>query len=133
MNFKTFCKSIMSGMFFPAVFLTFTYSILWSCNITNFKFFPAQFLVMYIPMLFGITNVIHLWVGDSCPIKNYYLRLWVTGGILGVIVSTFGVFVLNIPSVLFNVSGIISYLPLIFLPIIYGAIFRYIINWLNKI
>lgn len=123
----------MSGMLFPVIFMTFTYSVLWYCNVTNIRSFPAQFMVMYIPLLFGLTNFIYVWIGNNCPIKDHNLRLWVTGGMLGLIVSIFGVFIFKIPSLLFNISGVLFYLPLIFLPIIYGAIFRYIIKWLNDL
>lgn len=60
---------------------------------------------MYIPLLFGITNCLYIGIGDNCPIKNSNLRLWVTGGILGLVVSLTDVFVFNIPSLLFNLSG----------------------------
>lgn len=133
MDFRKFCKAFMAGMFFPALFLTLMYTMLYCCSSTNIQTFPAQFFVMYIPVLFGITNCLYKWVGDCCPIKDFNLRLWVTGGILGLIVALFGVFVFNIPSLLFNFSGILVYFPLIFMPIVYGAIFRYIVKWLNTL
>lgn len=133
MNFKNFCKTFMAGMFFPAIFLTIMYTTLYFCTASNIRTFPAQFFAMYIPMLFGLTNCLYKWIGDSCPIKNFNLRLWVTGGILGLIVSMFGVFTFNMPSIIFGFTGLSIYLPIIFLPIVYGAIFRYIIKWLNTL
>lgn len=133
MDFKNFCKAFMSGMVFPAVFLPLAYTALYCCIITNIKDLPVQFIPMYIPLLFGITNCIHLWMSDKCPIKDNNLRLWVTGATLGLIVAILGIFVFDIPHLLFNFSGMLNYLPMVFLPVIYGAIFRYIINWLNAI
>lgn len=133
MTFKYFVKSMMSGMVFPGIFLPLAYTSLYFYESTLIQTNPLQFIPMYIPILFGVTNVIYLWIGDRCPIQDINWRLWVTGASLGLIVALFGVFVFNVPTLIFGLSYGFEYMPLVFLPIIYSVIFRYIIKWLNNI
>ena len=133
MTFKNFIKSMLSGMAFPSIFLPLAYTAIYLYESNIIQANPLQFIPMYIPIFFGITNVIYLWIGDRCPIQNIKWRLWTTGAILGLIVAFLGIFIFNVPTFVFGLSGGFEYLLLIFLPIIYGAIFRYIIKWLNTL
>jgi len=77
--------------------------------------------------------MIYVGVGDHCPVPGINNRLWTTGAILGFLVALIGIFVFRLPTIIFGFTGIIQYLPIILLPIIYGAIFRYIVKWLNRV
>ncbi len=126
-------KSFIAGLAFPAFFLPFFYTFMYFVVGQPIQENPLQFIPLYLPLLFAITNVIYIWIGDRCPIKGINARLWVTGAILGFIVAIIGVFMINIPTLVFGFTGSLRYLPIILMPIIYGAIFRYIIKWLNRL
>jgi len=126
-------KAFLAGLAFPSVFLPFAYSILYIILPNNVPTHPIQFVPLYIPILFGITNMIYVGVGDHCPVPGINNRLWTTGAILGFLVALIGIFVFRLPTIIFGFTGIIQYLPIILLPIIYGAIFRYIVKWLNRV
>jgi len=134
MSFKSICKAQMAGMLFPGILLPIVYLIFSCCDSSGIENIPyLKFVPMFIPLLFGLANVIHIANRSWCPIKNENCRLWCTGGALGVVVSLVGVFVLDVPVLLFGLSGVLEYLPIIIVPIIYGAIFRYIVHWLNSL
>lgn len=131
MKKNIFFKSFIAGLALPAFFLPFFYTFLYFVIGQPVQENPLQFIPLYLPLLFGITNVIYIWIGDRCPITGLNARLFTTGAILGFIVAIIGVFIINIPTLVFGLTGSLRYLPIILVPIIYGIIFRYIIKWLN--
>lgn len=133
MTSKKFIRAFVAGMLFPAVFLPFAYTVLYFLELHTLPREPLQFIPMYIPLLFGITNLLYIRMSDGVPVQNANIGLWVSGAILGFFVAVFGVFVLHLPTIVFGFNNGMAMLPLIILPIIYGAIFRFIVKWLNKI
>lgn len=133
MTNKKLIKAFIAGLTFPAVFLPLAYTFLFIVN-PRIPDEPVQFIPMYIPLLFGLTNMVFIRTCDETSAKKINRCLWLTGGGLGLIVAAVGVFILKIPALIFGTtfSADFQYLPLIVLPIIYGAVFRYIVKWLNK-
>jgi len=130
MSFNQFVKSFIAGMVFPGIFLPLAYTIFYFVRPVPFHENPLQFIPMYIPLLFGIANVISASFAKPQVANG---RLWLTGILLGLIVSIVGVFALNIPALVFGFSDGLKYAPIIFLPIIYGIIFRYFVKWLESV
>jgi hypothetical protein len=116
-------KAFLSGMAFPATILPFLYS-----GIIGFICAKIQSFPMFIPIVFGLWNILR----TKLP-KKYQTNYWLVGGSLGLIASLFGVFVLDIPGVFFGLVSEWRYMPIILIPILYGAIFRYLVKWLDKI
>lgn len=132
MIFQKFLKALIAGMFFPSLFLPVAYSILFAVDARVELSVVAQFVPMFLPIVFGLTNALMVWIGNYCPLKSHSIRLWVTGACLGLLVAAVGIFVLHLPTALFGFTDVFQYAPLIFLPIIYGLIFRYIIHPVNQ-
>lgn len=133
MTFKKLVKAFAAGMLFPAVFLPFAYTVLYVLELHAIPKHPLQFIPMYIPLLFGITNVLYIRLHDGVATQDINLGLWITGAILGFVVAVFGVYALHLPTIVFGFNGGMQFLPLLVLPVVYGAIFRYIVKRLNKI
>jgi len=135
MTLKKFIKAFIAGMAFPAVFLPLAYTCLFFIEHTALRMHSLQFIPMYIPIVFGITNVLFMHISEGLPTKHANKALWAMGGGLGFVVAVLGVFFIQVPTLVFGtlMSNDLAYLPLIILPIVYGAIFRYIIKWLNKL
>lgn len=64
MTFKYSIKCMIAGMAFPSVFLPLAYTALYFYKDVSIQAHPLQFIPMYIPLLFGITNLIYLWIGE---------------------------------------------------------------------
>ncbi len=133
MTFKKFVKTFAAGMLFPAVFLPLVYTVLYVLELHNMPSEPLQFIPMYIPILFGITNVLYMRLQESAATQDINLGFWITGAILGFVVAVFGIYVLHLPVIVFGLSGCMQLLPMLVVPVVYGAIFRYIVKRLNKI
>ena len=131
MTFQQLVKSFIAGITLPSIFLPLAYTLLYILKPQTFQQNPLQFIPMYIPILFGITNIIYHWISHRHLTQHINRKLWITGICLGLIVAVFGIFIFNVPSLVFGLSHGFQYIPLVALPIIYGAIFRFIVKWLN--
>lgn len=127
-----FIKAMLAGMGFPSVVLPLIYTTLYIYNPELIQANPLQFIPMFIPLLFGITNVLCLKMGKHLS-RKMNLRFWAAGAILGFIVAIIGVFILHLPALVFGLTHGFQYFPLISLPIIYGVLFRYVVKELNYI
>jgi hypothetical protein len=122
-----YLKAFIAGLAFPATVFPIIYSVILSVEALS----PLRMLPLYfIPLAWGIWNVLYFAVGKRCPIKNQNYRLWATGAILGFLLALFVVFIFRIP-ILFGFSGIVQYAPLIMITIIYSIIWRYVVKYLN--
>lgn len=132
MTSKKLVKAFLAGLGFPAVFLPLAYTVLFTLEPHAVRMHPLQFIPMYIPIVFGLANILYIRMSAGTPAHSVNTGLWVTGVVLGFLVAVLGVFVLHVPTLIFGVRTTVEYLPLIVLPIVYGIIFRYIVKWLNK-
>ena len=126
-------KAFIAGLVFPATFLPFAYSTLFIMDMGEVRITPLEFFPLFVPIIFGLWNVIYWAIGERCTLKDRNKRLWFTGASLGVVVSLFGVFFLALPQLLFGFTGLMVYSPLLFVPIIYGLMWRYIVKHLNDL
>jgi hypothetical protein len=133
MTLKKLVKAFLAGMAFPALFLPLAYSVLFLLEPRVMRGHSLQFIPMYIPIIFGITNVLYIKMHDGSTGGNVNFSLWVTGACLGLIVALFGVFVLDVPALVFGLNHGLQYAPLVVLPLVYGLIFRFIVKWINKL
>jgi len=133
MDVRDLIKAFISGIAFPAVFLPVAYAVLYYIQPETTQGNPLQFIPLFIPMLFGITNSVSLWIDDRYSVENREWRLWISGACLGLIVAFPGVLIFKVPVLVFGLSHGFEYLPFLILPIVYGAIFRFIVGWLNLV
>ena len=91
MTSKKLVKAFVSGITFPAVFLPLAYTFLYMADHRALTQHPIQFIPMYIPLVWGIANMIHTKVNDEARGKSINKGLWLTGGILGFLVAVFGI------------------------------------------
>lgn len=133
MTVKKFVKAFIAGMALPAVFLPLAYTVLFWSEPQPLKAHPVQFLALYLPLVWGLANVVYVKLSEDSSAKNVNSGMWVTGACLGFIVAVLGVFMLHIPTMIFGEMHGFQFAPLIILPIVYGALFRYVVKWLNKV
>ena len=126
-------RAFIAGLAFPAVLLPVVYLILNQTGLMVAISLPLQFQPLFLPIIFGFWNVLYFAIGRRHPVKAKNSRLWVTGIILGLIVASFVVFVSDLPELIFGITGGSNYLPFIIAPIIYGLIWRYIVNSINNL
>ena len=126
-------RAFIAGLAFPAVLLPVVYLILNQTGLMVAISLPLQFPPLFLPIIFGFWNVLYFAIGRRHPVKAKNSRLWVTGIILGLIVASFVVFVSDLPELIFGITGGSNYLPFIIAPIIYGLIWRYIVNSINNL
>ena len=126
-------KAFIAGLAFPAAAVPILYSIFYFADLGEIRNIPFQFFPLYLPIIFGLWNMIDHLIGKRCPIKNRNLHLWFNGILLGFILALVGVFIVHLPTLLFGLTGGWEYSPLIIIPILYGLIWRYIIKFLNDL
>lgn len=126
-------KLLMAGMLFPAVFLPLAYSGFYLAESDVVRAHPLQFIPMFIPLLFGLANIIRAHLQKGQGKKEDTNGYFVTGIVLGLLVAYVGINYLRVPSLLFGLTGCNVYLPFIFIPVIYALIFRFIVRRLNQL
>ena len=128
MTLQKIIRALVAGMVFPALFLPIAYSIVFVLSPQIFvQLRSLQFIPMYIPILFGVANIVYVFFSHKkSPKKNNQLLLFI-GFCLGLIVA-----LLNIPTFIFGVVLDLQTTAIIVLPILYALTFRFIIKWINK-
>jgi hypothetical protein len=91
---------------------------------------PYELFAIFIPILFGIFNVIIMYFVKKYNNNNLAFLI---GGIMGLIFSLIGRFKLNLPIKIFNFNTSNAHLVHIIAFIMYGTIFRFGIINLNKL
>ena len=114
----------------PAILLPF---VLLTLSLTNNIRFIELIPIYLIPILWGAWNVMYFDIGQKCLIKKQNYRLFVTGASLGFIIAILAVFRFNILYSLFNLTGPITYLPLVCVPLLYGLVWRYCVKYINSV
>ena len=133
MTAKKFLKAFLAGMAFPAVFMPIAYTFLYMFGPYGIlRSHSLQFIPMFVPIVWGIANVVYIQLSEGLTGQKLNTALWITGVILGFLVAVLGVFVLQIPALVLGLSHGYEYIPLVLLPFIYGVVFRYIVKWVNK-
>lgn len=124
-----YIKIFIAGIAFPSAFLPLLLLIAWAFGKT--EIFTIKFL-HFLPVIWGIWNVLYFILFLQFLPKNTTLRLLITGGVLGCLVAVYGVFALNIPGVIGLPQSLI-YLPLVIGPILYAICWLFIVKPLNQL
>lgn len=124
-----YLKAFMAGVALPVIICPFIFMWLaYSGNINVLEHIPMYF----IPMIWGLWNVLLIAIGKNCIIKNVNMRQWVHGGLLGLLIALVGLYIFKIDMALFGISLPQAYWMLLVAPITYGFVWRYVVLPLNK-
>lgn len=93
-------------------------------NLNNINF---KLMVLIIPLIYGILGVINYKMIEEYGVNSSLI----VGGLLGLIFSLVGRFILNLPTKLFNFTKNNEYQVHIIAIILYSIIFRFIITPLS--
>jgi len=125
-----YVRAFVAGSAFPvmlAVFVVYFIGML----ILGFGEGMDTMDFLSIPIILGVVNMLHVGLLQKWPPKDVNKRLWLVGIVLGVALVLPANFIGGAPETLFGVpSPQIS--TIIAAPIVYGAIFRYIVKYLNR-
>jgi len=124
-----YLKAFIAGLAFPATIFPIIYFIISSVEgLAVLRTLPIYF----VPLAWGVWNVIYFAVGKKCPIVKQNLRLYAHGAILGFIAALLVVFAFKIP-LLLGATGSFIYAPLVVAPAIYSILWRYFVKYLNSL
>ncbi len=132
MNSKRLLKAFIAGLTFPAVVLPLVYTMLYfNVRVVYTQHF-LQFIPLFLPLTWGIANALFFYMHKGSSPRSTNNGLIVTGACLGFLVAVFGVFIAQVPAMLFG-KGNLIFAPLFIVPAIYAFLFRYVVKWLNKL
>ena len=86
-------------------------------------------LSLFFPIVFGLVNAIGLFF----KAQRSMLGMLLLGAVLGLLLSSYGLFVLNYPEILYGLKGNKRYLALLGGPVFYGLVFLFPMFLLNKL
>lgn len=124
-----YIRPFVSGLALPATFLPLAILILWATGKTDVILMPS---IHFIPIIWGLWNVIYFALFRNLFPINLDLRLFLTGAILGFLIALYGVFYLQLPTII-GFPENVYYIPLIALPIVYAILWRFIVKPLNDL
>lgn len=122
-------KAFVAGLVVPSIILPVLLCIaigLGKPQILNIAF------IHFIPIVWGIWNVLYFAVFKKILKCNLSCRLLLTGAILGLLVATYAVFWLQVPAII-GLPSSLFYLPLIGAPILYAILWRLCVKPLNDL
>jgi len=114
-------RAFIAGTVFPTILLPIMVCILAYSGKKEVLQVP---FLHWLPVIWGLWNALYIYT-----LKNYF-NYAISGAILGVLVASYGVFWLDLPSIL----GIESYryVPLVGAPILYAIVWHYLVKPLNN-
>lgn len=125
---KDTLRAFIAGLALPSVVVPIIATTLFSMGkreILTEPFFHV------IPLIWGLWNIFYFnTLRNIIPIK--FLRLLITGAILGILIALFGVYWLHVPEKI-GVPEQYHYLPLIGAPILYAIVWLFIVSRLNDL
>lgn len=122
-------KSFIAGIVVPTIIVPI--------GIFVFTYFGKEEVLKHpfphlIPIAWGFWNMFYIgWLRDKLQ-GSETVRIFIAGALLGLIVASVGVFVLNIPAIV-GLPESIVYLPLLVGPVLYGALFVLFLKPLNRL
>ena len=119
-------------MTFPAIFLPFVYSFFFLKGNPATTQAPMALAAHLAPLGMGIWNVLAVKVRGHIKFKDTKIMCTASGAILGIIAGLLGTFYYPVFEVLFGFEGALKYGPLIFYPIFFSLVFRYVVHPLNE-
>lgn len=118
-----------AGIIFPSIVVPFLILIFY---ILGKKELISILFLHFLPILWGIWNVLYFTVFHKILPRNETLRYLITGGVLGLLIALFGVFILHLPNVL-GFPKSFTYWPLLIGPVLYAIVWLFIIKPLNHL
>lgn len=86
-------------------------------------------IAIVFPVLLGVANFLTV----TLTIQRSLLSMILIGAIIGIVLSSYGVFVLNYPQKVYGLQGNHRYLVLAVAPVFYGMIWAYPMRWINEL
>jgi hypothetical protein len=122
-----YIKPFIAGFLIPGIGLPFLIMfLLYFDAIHMFHYYPSHF----IPIVWGVWNVVYFAIGDRCPIKKQRPRLFLHGAVLGILTA------LGMSGFyrLYEAFGYPQYLiePFVIAPILYGVFWMIVVRRINK-
>ena len=125
-----YLKAFMAGVALPVIVCPFIFMWLaYNGNIRVLEHVPMYF----VPMIWGLWNVILVGLGNKCIIKDVKTRYVVHGGTLGFLLALVGMFVFYVDLAFFGMPLPFAWGLLIVAPIVYALAWRYVVYPLNKL
>lgn len=122
-------RQFIVGSSFPCFVITLFYtSKAYLKNPIKELSFPHFAIIL--PILFGVANIIVLNLNIKGNLRTKFL---IFGAVFGHLLSLYGTFVKQLPVKLFQFPTNRWYLPLLFAPFMYAAIWGLLIYQVNKI
>jgi hypothetical protein len=124
-----YLRAFMSGIAIPTALLPIILCIGLALGKNELLSVP---LLHYIPVIWGIWNVLYFLVFRDFLPGREGLKYLITGAILGFILACVGVFWLHVPTIV-GFTGEVVYYPLVIVPILYAILWAYGVRPLNKV
>lgn len=124
-----YLKMFIAGLALPSFLLPFIFILSWL--IANTQVFTYLFPHL-IPLIWGIWNILYFEFFSTVLPGSENTKWLLTGGILGLLIAIYGVFVMNAPA-LIGMPTSLHYLPIIVGPIVYAILWRYVVKPLNEL
>lgn len=122
-----YVRAFIAGIIVPSVLLPFVLLI----AVLNGRGAVLTVPILhFIPMFWGIWNVLYFAFKDSLP-NQLDLRLLLTGAALGLLVAILGVFWVHLPTMMGMDQ--LEYYPLLAAPIIYAILWRFVVKPFNDL
>ncbi len=122
-----YLKMFIAGMTIPSFVLPLLMLVAQEAGKSQILTIP---FFHFIPWIWGIWNILYFVFFLQYLPQNDSYRLLITGAVLGLLVASFGVFALKIPTLL-GVDECCNYLPLLIGPILYAILWRFLVGPLN--
>lgn len=123
---KTYLKALVVGAALPALLVPLVLYLFVGFGKEEVLTKPVLHVI---PLIWGLWNVLFVALFRHILIPR--LSYWVAGGVLGLLVAIWGVFWLQLPSML-GLSGLFGLLPLVGVPVVYALVWRWVVKPLNE-
>jgi hypothetical protein len=122
-------KAFIAGIVVPSIISPIVLGIASYLGKTQVLATP---FVHFIPVIWGLWNILYFAFLKNLLPEDVDTRLWITGGILGIVLSIYAVFLAHLPDS-FGLVGALRYLPLLVGPVLYAVLWRFLVKDLNYI
>jgi len=86
-------------------------------------------ICIFFPIVFGLANAFAAFL----KIQDDKLKMLLMGALLGLLISSYGVFIAHIPERVYDLHGSRKYLALVGGPIFYGLVWLFPMSFINKL
>jgi hypothetical protein len=115
-------QSFIIGSSIISTIITFSYMGFYFRKENRPSSIPFELFSIGIPIIFGLFNIINVYLQRKYKTENI---AFFVGATMGLLFSIIGMFILNIPTKIFNLVHLIEFF-------LYGLIFQFGIQYFNK-